>query len=113
MDRGELEEHFTNKYSDEIRHIPLQSRRDIPMVPLPTSIFSLASPSLEEVRRVIGKARNRSAQGPNGVPYLLHKRCPKVLYLHSLIEKAWQSDRVDDEWKLAESVSTPKKKGLA
>ena len=75
------------------------------MVPLPASMFSLASPSLEEVRRVIRKARNRSAPGPNGVPYLLYKRCPKVLYLlHSLIEKAWQSGKVEDEWKVAEGV---------
>ena len=51
--------------------IPLQVRRDIPVVSLPTSIFSLASPSLAEVRRVIKKARNRSAPGPNGVPYLI------------------------------------------
>ena len=88
MDMGELEEHLTNTVTT---FIPLQVRRDIPVVPLPTSIFSLASPSLEEMRRVIRKARNRSAPGPNGVPYLLFKRCPKVLYLlHSLIEKAWQ-----------------------
>ena len=48
VDRGELEEHLTNMYSDGLRHIPLQVRRDIPVVPLPTSIFSLASPSLDE-----------------------------------------------------------------
>ena len=63
MDRGELEEHLTNTYSDYLRHIPLQVRRDIPVVSLPASMFSLASPSLEEVRRVIRKARNRR-QGP-------------------------------------------------
>ena len=63
MDRGELEEHLTNTYSDYLRHIPLQVRRDIPVVSLLASMFSLASPSLEEVRRVIRKARNRR-QGP-------------------------------------------------
>ena len=98
-------------HEDDLSHIPLQVRRDIPVVPLPTSIFSLASPSLEEVRHVIRKARNRSAPGPNGVPYLLYKRCPKVLYLlHSLIKKAWQSGRVDDEWKVAEGVYISKER---
>ena len=111
VDRGELEEHLINTYSDDLRHIPLQVRRDIPVVPLPASVFSLASPSLKEVRLVIRKARNRSAPGPNGVPYLLYKRCPKVLYLlHSLIEKAWQSGKVDDEWKVAEGVYIPKER---
>ena len=30
-----------HKYSDDLRHIPLQVKRDIPAVPLPTSIFSI------------------------------------------------------------------------
>ena len=111
VNMGELEEHLTNTYSDDFHHIPRQVRWDIPVVPLPVSVFSLASPSLEEVRRVIRKARNRSAPGPNGVPYLLYKRRPKVLYLlHSLIEKAWQSGKVDDEWKVAEGVYIPKER---
>ena len=94
-----------------LRHESLQERVDIPAVPLPTSPFCLASPSLEEVRGVVRKARNRSAPGPNGVPYLLYKRCPKTLYLlHSLIQRAWSSATVDDEWKKAEGVYIPKEK---
>ena len=34
-----------------------------------------------------------------------------MLYLlHSLIEKSWQSGRVDDEWKVAEGVYIPKER---
>ena len=34
-----------------------------------------------------------------------------MLYLlHSLIEKAWQSGKVDDEWKVAEGVYIPKER---
>ena len=33
VDMGELEEHLTNTYSDDLRHIPLQVRRDIPAFP--------------------------------------------------------------------------------
>ena len=66
LEKKHLDEHLTNTYSDDLRHIPLQVRRDIPVVPLPASMFSLASPSPEEVRRAIRKARNRSAPGPNG-----------------------------------------------
>ena len=43
VDTGELEEHLTNTYSDDLHRIPLQTRRNIPMMPLPTIIFSLAS----------------------------------------------------------------------
>ena len=89
VEQDKLEEHLFKTYSDALRHESLQERVDIPAVPLPTSPFCLASPSLEEVRGVVRKARNRSAPGPNGVPYLLYKRCPKTLYLlHSLIQRA-------------------------
>ena len=111
VEQDKLEEHLLKTYSDALRHESLQERVDIPAVPLPTSPFCLASPSLEEVRGVVRKARNRSAPGPNGVPYLLYKRCPKTLYLlHSLIQRAWSSATVDDEWKKAEGVYIPKEK---
>ena len=111
VEQDKLEEHLLKTYSDALRHESLQERVDIPAVPLPISPFCLASPSLEEVRGVVRKARNRSAPGPNGVPYLLCKRCPKTLYLlHSLIQRAWSSATVDDEWKKAEGVYIPKEK---
>ena len=111
VEQDKLEEHLLKTYSDALRHESLQERVDIPAVPLPTSPFCLASPSLEEVRGVVRRARNRSAPGPNGVPYLLYKRCPKTLYLlHSLIQRAWSSATVDDEWKKAEGVYIPKEK---
>ena len=111
VEQDKLEEHLLITYSDALRHESLQEKVDIPAVPLPTSPFRLASPSLDEVRGVVRKARNRSAPGPKGVPYLLYKRCPKTLYLlHSLIQRAWSSATVDDEWKKAEGVYIPKEK---
>ena len=111
VEQDKLEDHLLKTYSDALRHEFLQERVDIPAVPLPTSPFCLASPSLEEVRGVVRKARNRSAPGPNGVPYLLYKRYPKTLYLlHSLIQRAWSSATVDDEWKKAEGIYIPKEK---
>ena len=81
------------------------------MVPLPTNSFNLEVPSYEEVKSVVRKARNRSAPGPNGIPYLLYKRCPRVLkILHMLVESAWETGRVDNEWKRAEGVYIPKEK---
>ena len=49
--------------------------------------------------------------GPNGIPYLLYKKCPRVLkILHMLVESAWETGRVDNEWKRAEGVYIPKEK---
>ena len=111
VDQSELEEHLSRTYSDDLRSVPLGERQDIPIVPLPTNSFNLAVPSYEEVKSVVRKARNRSAPGPNGIPYLLYKRCPRVLkILHMLDESAWETGRVDNEWKRAEGVYIPKEK---
>ena len=111
MNQSELEEHLSRTYSDVLRSVPLGERQDIPTVPLPTNYFKLAVPSYEEVKSVVRKARNRSASGPNGIPYLLYKRCPRVLkILHMLVESAWEAGRVDNEWKRAEGVYIPKEK---
>ena len=57
------------------------------------------------------KARNRSATSPNGVPYLLYKRCLRTLKLpHIKIVTAWTTSSVDGEWKIAEGVYIPKEK---
>ena len=71
VEKEELEEHLHKTYIDVLRHESLQERLDFPAVPLPARPFCLASLSLEEVRGVVKKARNRSAPGPNGVPYLM------------------------------------------
>ena len=108
VDQSELEEHLSRTYRDDLRSVPLGERQDIPMVPLTTNSFNLAVPSYEEVKSVIRKARNRSAPGPNGIPYLLYKRCPRVLkILHMFVESAWETGRVGNEWK---RVYIPKEK---
>ena len=84
-------------------------RSNIPTVPLPTIAFEMTTLSVEEIRMIVGKARNRSAPGANGVPYLVYKRCTRVMrLLHTFIEKAWPSGIVNKEWKRAEGIFIPK-----
>jgi hypothetical protein len=53
------------------------------------------------VEEVVKRARGKSAPGPNGVPYLIYKRCPKVLRMHQrLLYGAWK----EGEWKKADGV---------
>ena len=110
VSQAKLEACLTRTYTDALRNSPLAERAGISEAPLPTSPFSTAAPSIEEVRRILKKkARNRSAPGPNGVPYLLYKRCPRILkLLHTKI--AWTTSTVDGEWKIAEGVYIPKEK---
>lgn len=109
--REMLEEHLRSVYSSGLSNVPLVERDDIPVVPLPTTLLNLAAPSYEEIKKIVKKARNRSAPGPNGIPYVLYKRCPRLLKaLHTLIEAAWVAGRIDIEWKKAEGVYIPKEK---
>ena len=71
----------------------------------------MTASSLEEVRGILKKARNKSAPGANGIPYLVYKKCPKAMKcLHVFIEKAWITGTVSDEWKQAEGIFIPKEK---
>lgn len=87
VDQAELEEHLSTMYSDDFRNIILGEMQDIPVVPLLTNSFNLMVPSYGEVKSVAREARNRSAPGPNRIPYLLYMRCPRVLkILHTLVK---------------------------
>ncbi|RUS81258.1 hypothetical protein EGW08_011000 [Elysia chlorotica] len=66
-------------------------------------------PSLDEVKAVVLKARAKSTPGPNGVPYLLYKRCPNVLKrLHKILRRAWNDLNINEKWMTAEGVYIPK-----
>ena len=55
------------------------------------------------------KARAKSAPGPNGVPYLLYKRCPNVLKrLHKVLRGAWSNLKISEQWMSADGVYIPK-----
>jgi hypothetical protein len=58
------------------------------------------------------KTRSKSAPGPNGVPYLVYKRCEGVarllwLYLRGM----WKKNLVSKTWKRAEGIFISKTEG--
>eukprot|EP00745_Piridium_sociabile_P006712 TRINITY_DN14328_c0_g1_i10.p3 TRINITY_DN14328_c0_g1~~TRINITY_DN14328_c0_g1_i10.p3 ORF type:complete len:105 (+),score=20.41 TRINITY_DN14328_c0_g1_i10:577-891(+) len=71
--------------------------------------FNNKPPTLDEVKKVVQKARAKSSPGPNGIPYLLYKKCPNVLdWLHKLIRSAWRNLKISDQWMTADGVYIPK-----
>ncbi|KAK3757186.1 hypothetical protein RRG08_063162 [Elysia crispata] len=75
----------------------------------PGEEFNSKSPSLKEINAVVQKARAKSAPGPNGVPYLLYKRCPNVLkLLHKILRGAWSNLKISEQWMSADGVYIPK-----
>ena len=72
-------------------------------------LFNEKPPTLGEVKKVVQKARAKSSPGPNGVPYLLYKKCPKVLeWLHRLLRSAWRNQKISSQWMIADGVYIPK-----
>lgn len=85
---GDMGELRVNKYEleEHLSHISLQARQDIPMVPLPTSVFSLTFQSIEEVRQAkLGTVRHH---GTMEFPIFCTKMPESAVLLHSLIESS-------------------------
>jgi hypothetical protein len=53
----------------------------------------------------VKKTRAKSAPGPNGVPYLVYKCCPRVLAKQHL---AWGKGVICNKWKRPDGVYIPK-----
>ena len=52
-------------------------------------------PTFREMANVLHKTRNKSAPGPNGIPYLIYKKCPKTsMLLHRLFIKFWNEKKI-------------------
>ncbi|GFN73755.1 reverse transcriptase [Plakobranchus ocellatus] len=109
VDREELETNLKKTYSDPTPEIPLEETTGLVWPAASATKFESKPPSLQEVIAVVNKARAKSAPGPNGVPYLLYKRCPKVLKkLHKILRSAWTNIKISKEWMKAEGVYIPK-----
>ena len=58
------------------------------------------------------KTRSGSAPGPNGVPYLVYKRCPGVArQLWFYLKDLWKKNKICPSWQEAEGVFIPKEEG--
>ncbi|GFN85219.1 reverse transcriptase [Plakobranchus ocellatus] len=109
VEREELETHLKKTYSDPTREILLEETTGLVWPAAPGTKFDSKPPSLQEVIAVVSKARAKSAPGPNGVPYLLYKRCPNVLKkLHKMLRSAWKNIKISKEWMTADGVYIPK-----
>ena len=74
--------------------------------------FDSSLPSWHEFNSKLRKARNKSAPGPNGVPYLVYKRCPKVArLLFGYLKGMWKKGAVSKAWRKAEGIFIPKEDG--
>ena len=74
--------------------------------------FNDDPPLYREFAKKLRKTRSKSAPGPNGVPYLVYKRCPGVAkLLCNYLRLLWRRNVMSDAWREAEGVFIPKEDG--
>ena len=111
IDKEALEAHLEATYADPRREEPLPDFKGLEHPPQPGVRFDEGPFRWGEVQDVVVKARAKSAPGPNGVPYLVYKRCPGVLKrLFGILRTAWAKKMVCAEWQSAEGIFIPKEK---
>ena len=69
---------LSKNHSDHGKDKELPPRDDLYQYPEPEVAFDMSPPKLNEVLRILKKARSKSAPGPNGIPYKFYKKCPQV-----------------------------------
>ena len=93
-----LEKYLKDMYSDPRRHIPLENNSNLVLPAGPKVEFDMKPPTRDEIRRIVSKSRNKSTPGPNGIPFLLYKKCPNVLkWLHANLKLAWKNRHISDQ----------------
>lgn len=107
--KEEINAYLHDTYSDAAREEDLGECRHLINPPAPTTDFNTKVPSWKEIQTVVKAARTSSAPGPNGVPYLVYKRCPKLLHrLWKILRVIWRRGKVAQQWRSAEGVWVPK-----
>ncbi len=114
--QDEVEESVREAHSDPDRSTPLGDCPYRIPSPEPEVPFDESDLRPEEIKRVVKRARAKSAPGPSGTTYKIYKNCPKLLSrLCKLLRTSWKKKQLPPAWTLAEGCFVPKEdksKGL-
>ena len=103
------DDYFKKTYSDPNRSFCYTPPPDLPRPKLPEHPFDTKFATFEEFSRICRKKSNGSAPGPNGIPYLLYKCCPKVRkVLWSLLNRVWMEKCIPTEFQVGRVRLLPK-----
>ena len=109
--KEEVESHLHRVHSAEEEE-DFEIPEDLHEFPEPEQSFNMEPPTFREFDQYLRKTRMKSAPGPNGVPYKVYKKCPKVArLLYSYLKEMWKKASVSDSWRRAEGTFLPKENG--
>ena len=109
--KEEVENFLRNAHADSNRQSMEKNDKLLEYPETEEDFDDKAPPYIEFMKKLI-KTRSKSAPGPNGVPYLLYKRCPSVAkLLWGYLRELWNKNALSDAWREAEGVFIPKEDG--
>ena len=107
--KEEVEQHLEKAHSKKEEEKERSVPEDIMDFEAPEVDYDNSLPTWREFSQKLRKARSNSAPGPNGVPYLVYKRCPGVArLLFGYLKGMWRKNIVSRAWRTAEGIFIPK-----
>ena len=110
--KEEVEKFLKNAHADPNKGKPKDKCEGLKEYQTAREDFDDNAPSFNEFAKKVRHARSKSALGPNGIPYIVYKRCPKVAkLLWGYLKELWNKNVISDTWREAEGVFIPKEEG--
>ena len=108
------EKFFKNEYRDKERGAIYGKLSRLPDAHDPRKVFEMGELNWVEFKSKLKSRRNKSSPGPNGVPYLVYKRCPRVtLIIFRILSTLWEKKIVPLQWRIGEAILIPKTEDLS
>ena len=110
--KDEVEQHLMEAHSNPDKGKEREELEDLLQYEERDVEFDDNPPAYKEFAKKLRKTRSKSAPGPNGVPYVVYKRCPGVAkLLWNYLRLLWKRNVLSDAWREAEGVFIPKEEG--
>ena len=107
--KEEVEKHLKEVHSDPSQGKEREDCEDLLSFEPRDLAYDDNPPTYKEFANKLRKTRSKSAPGPNGVPYLVYKRCPGVArLLWNYLRLLWRRNKMSDSWREAEGIFIPK-----
>ena len=112
--KEDADRYYPKEYMDRDRNLVFEKLDGIPDAKNPVYPFVCTAPFYEEFEKKIKSRRNGSSPGPNGVSYIVYKRCDRLRrLLYECISKLWLSNSVLLQWRIGESILLPRTTDLS
>ena len=112
--KEDADKFFKREYSDKERGVLYKKLDGLPEVPEPEEKFVMTKLCRADFQEKLKSRRNKSSPGPNGVPYVVYKRCPRITHIvYLLLANLWEEQTVPLQWRFGEAILIPKTDDLS